>query len=95
MCGLPLHRQPGLERDFPHSRGFDCPRGHASATDPEVWEAARKRTYLDELQDFLEPVDRVACAEHLWSLVEVDDSMLILQCARCGSLSTTTVDALG
>jgi hypothetical protein len=43
----------------------------------------------------LHPTDSVDCDGHVWSVVEIDDAMLILQCQHCASWSTVTIDALG
>jgi predicted RNA-binding Zn-ribbon protein involved in translation (DUF1610 family) len=94
MCGRPLHRVRGLEHARPHSRGWDCPHGHATSTAAPVWEAARLAQYREEIENFLHPSDTIDCPGHEWSIVELDKAMAVLECAKCGSMSPLPMPGL-
>lgn len=79
---------------MPHSRGWDCPRGHATSTPPSVWEAARLAQYRSEIEAFLHPSDAITCAGHEWMIVEVNRAMILFECCKCGSMSPLPLSGL-
>ena len=47
-----------------------------------------------QIEAFLHPSDAITCAGHEWMIVEVDTTMILFECCKCGTMSPLPLSGL-